>query len=225
MHTVRVWDLPTRLFHWLLLLCVIGLVITGNVGGNWMVWHFRLGYTLLSLLLFRLVWGFVGGHWSRFVHFVPSPQALWRYLRPPAVGAVRPVGHSPLGALSVIALLSVLLLQAVSGLFSDDEIAFFGPLATRVSAEVVGLATWYHKAVGKPLLIALIVLHLLAIAFYRWFRRERLVRAMITGDKIHPDDAPHAEDTPRRWWLALGVWALCGGVVFALIQWGEAGGF
>ena len=78
---VRVWDLPTRLFHWVLALAVIGLVVTGKVGGNAMVWHFRLGYVVFALLLFRLVWGLVGGHWSRFVAFIYAPATLIAYLR------------------------------------------------------------------------------------------------------------------------------------------------
>ena len=80
-HTVRIWDLPTRLFHWLLALCVIGLVITANVGGNAMVWHFRLGYAVATLLLFRVVWGLVGGHWSRFSSFLYAPASIVRYLK------------------------------------------------------------------------------------------------------------------------------------------------
>jgi len=94
MHTVRVWDLPTRLFHWALVACVIGQIVTANVGGNWMNWHLRLGYTVLTLLLFRLVWGFVGGHWSRFSSFLYGPTTVLNYLR----GRARPehrVGHNP----------------------------------------------------------------------------------------------------------------------------------
>ena len=81
MHTIRVWDLPTRLFHWALAACVVGLVVTANVGGNWMTWHGRLGYTVLSLLLFRIVWGFIGGHWSRFGSFAYGPSSVLAYLR------------------------------------------------------------------------------------------------------------------------------------------------
>ncbi|TDM08566.1 MAG: hypothetical protein C4K60_03845 [Ideonella sp. MAG2] len=130
----RVWDLPTRLFHWLLVLAVIGLVITGNVGGNAMVWHARLGVGVGCLLVFRLVWGVVGGRWSRFASFVRSPAALLRYVR--GVSEAHEyvhVGHNPLGALSVLALLTVLLVQVSSGLVADDEIAFTGPLISWVS--------------------------------------------------------------------------------------------
>ena len=80
-HTVRIWDLPTRLFHWALAACIVGLVVSAKLGGNAMVWHFRLGHAVLALLLFRLVWGLVGGHWSRFAVFWVSPARLLRYVR------------------------------------------------------------------------------------------------------------------------------------------------
>lgn len=161
-HTVRVWDLPTRVFHWALVLGVIGLVATGEVGGDAMLWHFRLGYAVLSLLLFRVLWGFVGGRWSRFASFVHGPSTVLAYLR----GQGRPehsVGHNPLGAGSVLALLGMLLLQVLSGSFSDDEIAATGPMARFVSNATVKLLTQYHSEVGKSILILLVVLHVGAI--------------------------------------------------------------
>ncbi|MBU4325698.1 MAG: cytochrome b/b6 domain-containing protein, partial [Gammaproteobacteria bacterium] len=208
MHTVRVWDLPTRLFHWALVVCVIGQIVTANVGGNWMNWHLRLGYTVLTLLLFRLVWGFVGGHWSRFSSFLYAPSTVLNYLR----GQARPehrVGHNPLGAFSVFALLAILLLQVGSGLFSDDEIAFTGPLVSLVSGEAVSLATSYHKNVGKFIVLALVVLHLLAIVYYRFAKKENLVRPMIVGDKQFPTAVPNARDSTQSRLLALGVLCLC----------------
>ena len=168
---VRVWDLPTRVFHWSLVLCFIGLLVTGEVGGDAMVWHFRLGYTVLSLLLFRLVWGFVGGYWSRFRSFVVSPWATLRYVQ--GHGAARQsVGHNPLGAWSVLALLAFSLLQVAAGLCSDDEIATAGPLAKWVSSSWVGYATYYHTKIGKVILIVLVQLHIAAIIFYRVRRQE-----------------------------------------------------
>lgn len=163
-YTVRVWDAPTRLFHWLLAACVIGLVISAQIGGTAMEWHFRLGYTVFSLLLFRAVWGLVGGHWSRFRSFLYTPGQVLAYLG----GRGDPnhsVGHNPLGAFSVIALLGFLFLQVGSGLISDDEIAAAGPLTRFVSSELVSMATFYHKEVGKLILLTLVALHLLAIAF------------------------------------------------------------
>jgi cytochrome b len=220
MHTVRVWDLPTRLFHWGLALCVIGLIITGNVGGNAMVWHGRLGYAVLTLLLFRLTWGVVGGHWSRFGNFLYGPASIVAYLR----GQSRPehhVGHNPLGMFSVLALLLILLAQVGSGLFADDEIAFTGPLAGLVSGDWVGQATSYHKKVGKLILIALVALHLGAIAFYKLVKKQNLVRPMIVGDKAVQTAVPESRDNARTRLLALVLLLLCAAAVYGIVSLGD----
>jgi cytochrome b len=217
MHTVRVWDLPTRLFHWALVICIIGLVITANVGGNWMNWHLRLGYTVLSLLLFRLVWGFVGGHWSRFSSFLYGPFTVLAYLK----GEVRPehrVGHNPLGMLSVFALLLILLAQVSTGLFSDDEIAFTGPLVRFVSGDTISQATSYHKTIGKFIVIALVVVHVLAIGFYKLVKKDDLVRPMLIGDKQLDAPARSARDTAGSRVGALVVFVLCAGAVYGLVS-------
>src|SRR5690606_33939821 len=109
---IRVWDLPTRVFHWVLAACVVGSIVSANVGGNALAWHFRFGYAILALLLFRFVWGFVGPRYARFSSFPPKPAAALRQLRD---GAPRTPGHSPLGALSVYAMLVVLAMQALTG--------------------------------------------------------------------------------------------------------------
>ena len=181
LHKVRVWDLPTRVFHWALALCIVGLIITGNVGGNAMVWHFRIGLTVLALLLFRLVWGLVGGRWSRFAAFIYSPRSLINYLK----GNGKPehsVGHTPTGAGSVFALLAILLAQVGSGLISDDEISSAGPLVRFVSGATTNLATSYHKNIGKWIILALVVLHIAAIVYYLR-RKQNLIKPMLHGDK------------------------------------------
>lgn len=220
MHTIRVWDLPTRLFHWGLVLCVVGLIVTGNVGGNAMVWHGRLGYAVLTLLLFRVAWGLVGGHWSRFARFLYGPASILAYLR----GQGRPehsVGHSPLGMFSVLALLLILLAQVGSGLFADDEIAFTGPLAGLVSGSWVEQATRYHKQVGKLILIALVALHLGAIAFYKLVKKQALVRPMIVGDKAVPTPLPASRDNARTRLLALVLLLLCAAAVYGIVSLGD----
>src|SRR5512139_2456819 len=112
---VRVWDLPTRLFHWLLALAVVAQVITGKIGGAAMVWHFRIGYCIFALIVFRIVWGLVGGHWSRFASFVYGPASVWRYLRgAPSSNDHFHVGHNPLGSASVFAMLALLAVQVAS---------------------------------------------------------------------------------------------------------------
>lgn len=218
MQTTRVWDLPTRLFHWLLAAAVTGLVVTGQVGGSWMDWHFRLGYSVLTLLLFRLLWGFVGGHWSRFANFFYSPATVWRYLR--GQGAPEHgVGHNPLGFLSVLGLLGFTLLQVATGLFSDDEIANAGPLSKFASGEWVSRASDYHTEIGKFVLLALVVLHIVAIAFYRIKKGQNLVTPMVRGDKQTHPGVPSARDDLGTRLLALLLFLLCGGAVAALLAW------
>jgi cytochrome b len=212
LHTVRVWDLPTRVFHWMLLACVIGLVVTANIGGTAMSWHFRFGYTVGALLLFRLIWGVVGGRWSRFAAFIYSPKSVIAYLK----GRGRPehsVGHSPLGAASVFALLVFLAAQVSTGLISDDEIATAGPLTRFVSNSTVSLATTYHAEIGKFILLALVVLHIAAIIYYTR-RKERLVGAMLWGDKeLLMPMLPSRDDALTRT-LAAVIFAACGALLY-----------
>jgi cytochrome b len=216
MQRIRVWDLPTRLFHWALLLCVVGLIITGNIGGNAMFWHFRFGFAVLTLLLFRLVWGFIGGHWSRFAQFVFTPWHALQY----ALGRRTHdgLGHNPLGALSVFAMLFALLLQVSTGLISDDEIANMGPLAAHVSSATSLAATAWHKGYGKFILMALIVLHVLAIAFYKWARHKSLVSAMVHGDVLLPLPAQNSRDDARSRTLALLTLCMSAFVVYLLVR-------
>jgi len=219
MHKVRVWDLPTRVFHWALFACVVGLFVTGSIGGNLMVWHMQLGYCVGALLLFRLVWGFIGGKWSRFASFVPTPRRLASYFRGTAKNA--DLGHNPLGGMSVLFMLGVLGLQVSTGLVSDDEIAFTGPLYRFVSGEISSLATWYHKDVGKLMVLGLIALHICAILFYQLLRRKRLVQAMLTGDQNTPDPlAPSSADTPILRAAALVVFLACWGLVCVIAEMG-----
>ncbi len=177
--TLRIWDLPTRLFHWLLVICITGAVICVNIGGNLMQWHAYFGYAALSLVLFRVLWGFIGAVHSRFTTFVPSPQRLIAFLGGKEGSGL---GHNPLGSLSVIALLLVVGIQASTGLFTDDDIAFQGPLAKYVPNATVSLLSSIH-ALNSNILFGLIGLHLLAITYYQWVKRESIVLPMIQGDK------------------------------------------
>lgn len=214
MVTVRIWDLPTRLFHWLLAACVVGLVITGKLGGNAMVWHFRFGQAVLTLVLFRLVWGLVGGHWSRWSQLALSPGQVLGYLRG---RTAHWAGHNPLGSWSVLLMLGWLLLQAGTGLVSDDEIANAGPLTALVSGATVSAATAWHKGVGQWVLLALVLLHLAAIAWYRLRKAQALVPAMLHGDKMLPQPVPASRDGAAPRMLALLVLLACAGAVLWLV--------
>ena len=216
MVTVRVWDLPLRLFHWALALCVLALVVTGNVGGEAMVWHFRIGYTVLSLLLFRLLWGFAGGLWSRWSSWRLSPGGIVAYLRRPPEQA-QP-GHSPLGSLSALALLGMLLLQVATGLISDDEIATAGPFVPWVSSSLSALATHWHTETGKLILLLLVALHLAAIWFYRRFKKLALTQAMVTGNQEFVQAQPASRDDAGLRWRALCLLGVAAGLVGVLLQ-------
>lgn len=171
-----VWDLPVRLFHWLLVASVIGAFVTAKIGGNAMIWHGRLGLVILGLLVFRIVWGLVGSTYARFLHFVRGPQAILAYLH----GHWQGQGHNPLGALSVLGLLGILLAQAITGLFANDDIAFYGYLAKLIETDCSNDMTRIHHLLEK-LLMLLVALHIAAILFYARIKKHNLVKPMISG--------------------------------------------
>ncbi len=212
---IKVWDLPTRVFHWALFLAVTGAILTGLQGGNWMVWHERAGLLVLGLLVFRLVWGFLGSTYARFAQFFPTPRKLLAYIR----GYWHEEGHNPLGALSVFALLLVLLLQAVSGLFSNDDIAFNGPLYDLVSKADSDRLTSLHRQ-GLWIILTLVGLHLLAVLFYTLVWRNNLIQPMITGWKSAPPDSSRARSARGGplWALLLAL------LISALVVWIANGG-
>ncbi len=185
-----------------------------------MVWHFRFGYSVLSLLLFRIIWGVVGGRWSRFSSFMYSPATVLQYIK----GRGRPehsIGHNPLGAGSVFALLGFLLLQVASGLVSDDEIATSGPMSKFVSGTLVSTATFYHKNIGKLIIIGLILLHIGAIVFYLVRKRDNLVRPMIRGDKETAVVTENSRDDAGSRMLAAAVFLLCAAIVASMVQFSQ----
>lgn len=217
MNLVRIWDLPTRLFHAALIVAFVGLVTTAQIGGSAMEWHFRFGYTVVSLLLFRLVWGWVGGYWSRFAQFVVSPAVSLGYARTPFEQRAQSVGHNPMGAWSVLAILLALGAQVTAGLFSDDEIATAGPLVSYASSQWVSLATQYHTSVGKYAVFGLLALHVATALYYRYKRKVDLITPMVHGDKLLPVGTRASADSAGTRALALVVLGLIGfGVAFFL---------
>ena len=218
--TVRIWDLPTRLFHLALAVLVTAAIVTAKIGGDWMAWHLRCGEAVLALLAFRWTWGFVGGRWSRFASFLPEPARLARALRGDA-DERDGIGHNPLGALSVWAFLLLLTAQVATGLVADDEVDTTGPLVARVSGHLVKRASHWHAGWGADLILALIALHLLAIAWYALRRRASLLRAMWTGDKPLPPDTPASRDDAPSRLSALAILALAAGAVWLLLRWAD----
>lgn len=183
-NATRVWDIPTRVVHWSFVLGVAISWWTAETGR--LEWHRWSGYTLLALVLFRVYWGMVGSSTARFRNFVRGPRAILGYLRsPPAVT----VGHNPLGALSVLALLGLLLLQIVLGLFAVDVDGIeSGPLSLYVSFETGRACAEWHEVVFNALL-ALIALHILAVLYYRVFKKQNLIGAMLTGKRVFEGEA------------------------------------
>jgi len=175
-----VWDLPVRLVHWLIVLAVVGSWATHYAGVEWFAWHRRLGYTVLVLVAFRIVWGFAGTRHARFGHFLRGPRATLDYLL--GRTAVRPVGHNPIGALGVVALLGVLLVQAATGLVANDEIMNAGPFYGWIDPALSNRLTTLHRQ-SSDVLLVLIGLHVLAVAWHVLGRRRPLLKAMLTGRK------------------------------------------
>ena len=175
-----VWDLPVRLVHWLIVLAVAGSWATHYAGVEWFAWHRRLGYTVLVLVAFRIVWGFVGTRHARFGHFVRGPRAILDYLR--GRTAVAPVGHNPVGALGVVALLGVLFVQAATGLVANDEIMNAGPFYGWIDPALSNRLTTLHRQ-SSDVLLVLMGVHVLAVAWHVLGRRRPLLRAMLTGRK------------------------------------------
>ncbi|MFT3857198.1 MAG: cytochrome b/b6 domain-containing protein [Aquabacterium sp.] len=185
LHRIQLWDLPLRVFHWSLLAAVGTAIVTGKLGGEWMPLHGKAGIAIIGLLSFRLAWGLVGSTTSRFAHFLPSPRRVIQYLR----GRWRGIGHNPLGALSVIGLIGLLGWQAGSGLFSNDDIAFAGPLASLLDDEQVQWLTGWHRVSVNGLFV-LLSLHVAAIAFHVKIKKDNIVKPMLTGDKAVAADLP-----------------------------------
>lgn len=181
---VRVWDPALRVFHWSLAILVIANWLLGQFGPNVMTLHFWLGYATLALLLFRIVWGFIGPAPARFTQFVRGPGAVLAYLRD--LGRREPSnwqGHNPLGALSVLAMLAVLLVQIGTGLIADpDDFINVGPLAGEVASATARKAVGWHH-LGGTIILLMVLLHVAVILYYRIWKREDLIRPMITGWK------------------------------------------
>jgi len=207
---VRVWDLPTRLFHWALAFGVVAAIVSARLGGAAMTWHMRFGYAIFTLLAFRLGWGLVGGLWSRFGSFVAGPATTLRYLRARSLPHVRhDVGHTPLGGWSVLALLAILVVQVATGLVADDEIASNGPLFKYVGDATSAAASHWHRLYGQWTLVCLALLHVGAVAFW-WLRwRKNLVAPMLHGDKALAGEVPAARDTGASRLQALALLVAC----------------
>jgi cytochrome b len=215
-HPVQVWELPLRFFHWLLVLLVMALWLTAEWGMADR--HAQLGYLLLTLVIFRILWGFVGGTHSRFSNFLVGPTRVLRYFQGLWRGqSETSIGHNPAGGWMVITLLLVLLLQALLGLGSTDEVLFEGPWYELVGEETSLTMTALHEA-NFNLLLALIGLHLSAILYYRLVKKEDLVLPMLHGKKFVPSEQAAAIRNRSIW--SMPIFGLATMIVWGLLSLG-----
>ncbi|HQW80736.1 MAG TPA: cytochrome b/b6 domain-containing protein [Pseudomonadota bacterium] len=207
---VIVWDLPTRAFHGLLLLLVGAQYASGEFGWFDLQWHLYAGYATLALLLFRIVWGFIGSDSARFSAFLRGPATIFAYLRGTHAEAAT---HNPLGGWSVLLMMTVLLAMSLAGLASSDDIDVFGPLVATLDEASVRFATrWHHRLADA--LLWLIALHVAAVLWQEW-RGSRLVGAMLHGRRTLDAAAPRIVSNTR----AVVVLLLSAAAIYALLYW------
>ncbi|MFI5014461.1 MAG: cytochrome b/b6 domain-containing protein [Hyphomicrobiales bacterium] len=215
---VPAWDLPTRLFHWALLLLIIDGYVSRHYGYSDLTWHKWNGYGILTLIIFRIIWGFVGGSTARFLAFFPTPMAMLRY-GASLIGArsQRFLGHNPLGAAMILAMLLVIFVQGLTGLFNSDDVLFDGPFVKLVSERAVKLAGVLHHY-NFELILILVSIHVAANLFYHFIKREPLIAAMLTGEKPAADylDAQEARGGSSR--LAVICLAVAAALVLGTIR-------
>lgn len=213
--SVKIWDLPTRLFHWVLVAGIAFMWFSAEISDTLMDRHAQVGQFLLALILFRIIWGFVGSESSRFTSFVRSPLAALKYARTlPTRKPSWHAGHNPAGGWMVVVLLTVILVQAVSGLFTSDDILVEGPLYAVVSEEVSDFMISIHH-LAFNVLVALMALHVLVIIFYKLFKRTNLIPAMVKGSATWPENEPvPAALSFRSFWLAAVIFVACYAAVY-----------
>lgn len=206
---VMVWDLPTRLFHWTLVVLFVAMWYTGKQG--MLNLHILCGEAIAILLVFRILWGIIGSQTARFGDFVRGPSAVCRYVRGKMSEAEQP-GHNPLGALMVVALLLALLVQVGTGLFSADIDSFVydGPFAYLIGDKAQTVTT-VHKQLFNGILV-LVALHIMAIIIYAVFKKQNLVRAMLTGRKPIEDTVRPLYFAPMRY----AVLCVCAASLFVV---------
>lgn len=204
MISAPVWDAFVRCFHWSLVTLFVLSVASGKVGGEWIVWHMRSGYAILALVVFRLIWGFVGGEYARYTSFLTGPIRGFKFAKG-LLGKTHQhvIGHNPVGGWMVVVLLVLLGVQAGLGLFSNDEIATTGPLARYVSDETSITLMSRHRIIGDLLLI-LVGVHIAAVLFHVFVKKEGIVRAMFTGRKSLPPALANEALAARKASLPLG---------------------
>lgn len=223
---ILVWDVPVRLFHWTLVALMATSYFSGRAGGDWMKLHFWSGYAILTLLLFRICWGFIGSTTARFSNFIKGPFAALHHLGDLlGRGKPRDAGHNAAGGAMVVVLLLAVLAQVVTGLFAADTDTGMvsGPLASRIPDALIDKLTWFHHKWINVLLV-LVALHVLAVVVYLVLKRLNLVGAMITGRKPVDDVVEPGSPLPvlhfASGWKALAILICSAAVVYLIVRMG-----
>ena len=205
---VLVWDLPVRFFHWAIVLLLVGLVTTGKLGADWLLWHMRMGYAVIALIAFRILWGFVGSRNARFASFLAGPSRVLRYARSFREGHEVHATHNPAGGWMVVLLLAALLAQATMGLFTNDDILWGGPFSERVSKATSDAISAIHRQFWW-VIVALSAVHVAAVLAYLVLKKDDLVTPMFTGYKHLPENVASPAHAAASTSKALVLIALC----------------
>lgn len=192
-----IWDLPTRLFHWLLVASILGQYVTAELLDDAVQWHFYIGYFTLGLIVFRVLWGIWGPKYAKFSGFVKGPVAVLEYAKSLFDRDSLPsVGHNPLGGWFVLLMITLVLIQSISGLFMTDDIFLDGPLRGMADSDILEIMSSLHH-LAFDTLIYVIALHIGASVFYTVFKRQKLIPPMINGNKMMPEDEEQYYGEPQ----------------------------
>lgn len=214
MQKVLVWDIPTRVFHWLLVSSLLAQYATAEWLENAIQWHFYIGYFTLFLVIFRILWGFVGTQYARFSSFVTGPRKVIRYMKTLFDKDSMPsIGHNPLGGWFVVIMLVLVAVQAISGLFMTDDIFLDGPYRPLADEQTLALMNSLHH-LAFDLLLYVIALHIAAVVFYGIYKKQKLVPAMVHGKKV----SKTVGITDSRLISALVVALLAAAIVYVAIE-------
>jgi len=216
LQAVTVWDISVRIFHWSLVAGIGFLWYSGEEGGNIMTWHMYVGYTMLGLILYRLLWGIYGSTYARFSYFIKGPSKTFNYAKDFIKGeSPHSLSHNPLGGWMTIVLMSLVFIQAATGLFATDDIITEGPLFSLVDESTAYLLTEIHE-INFNLLLLSAGLHIAAVLYHRFVKGEDLVKSMITGKKN--TELTPSDELKFSWYKMLLTVGLVGASIYGLVN-------
>jgi cytochrome b len=214
---VRVWDLPVRIVHWWIVLLLVGLLVTGLLGDDWLLWHIRFGQAMLALVVFRVLWGFVGSRNARFSAFLHGPGDVVRYVRSFTGQHERHATHNPLGGWMVVLLLVALLVQATTGLFTNDDVLWGGPLSEKVTKETSDAVSVFHRKFWW-VVATLSAIHIVAVLAYLGLWKDNLIVPMVTGYKELPEGIATPQDASASSAKATVLLVACGLAIWYVLN-------